>query len=302
MIKKFIKKLPFVRTVYQFIQWQKKQNRLPEDYPRGHFYSPLPDISRVRNNYPNIVSSDSFSLPGIDLREDFQQNLLHELEAYFRAFDFQEKETKGYRYYSENGMFGKGSALVLYSMIRHFQPKRIIEIGSGYTSALMLDVNEHFMDRKIDFTFIEPYPERLYSLLREDDKEKSEILTKPLQEVPKHRFEQLKEKDFLFIDSSHVSKIGSDVNRIVFEILPLLHSGVIVHFHDIYWPFEYPLEWIELGRAWNEAYLLRAFLQYNKTFEILLFNNLIGHHLENLNRKQHLNLSGLGSSIWLQKR
>ncbi|MCZ8539210.1 hypothetical protein [Psychrobacillus psychrodurans] len=89
------------------------------------------------------------------------------------------------------------------------------------------------------------------------------------------------EGDILFIDSYHVSKIGSDVNYIIFEILPKLKPGVRIHFHDIFYPFEYPEKWIFEGRFWNRAYLLRAFLQYNQDFIIDLWNNyLILEHKE----------------------
>ena len=94
-------------------------------------------------------------------------------------------------------MFGKGSALILYSMICHFQPKRIIEAGSGFTSALMLDTNNRYMNNQIKFTFIEPFPERLYSLLKEDDNKITEIQKKPIQEIPIDCFSQLNANDIL---------------------------------------------------------------------------------------------------------
>ena len=114
----------------------------------------------------------------------------------------------------------------------------------------------------------------------------------PLQSIPLAVFEGLESGDVLFVDSTHVTKRGSDVNRIFFEILPALPVGVIIHFHDIFYPFEYPDNWMHEGRGWNEAYLLRAFLEYNDAFEILLWNSMLvamGH------------LTGDGGSIWLQK-
>ena len=81
-----------------------------------------------------------------------------------------------------------------------------------------------------------------------------------LQDVDLKEFDKLKSGDVLFIDSTHVSKIGSDVNYLFFEILPRLHRGVYIHIHDIFYPFEYPKDWIDEGRAWNENYILRAFL------------------------------------------
>ncbi len=108
--------------------------------------------------------------------------------------------------------------------------------------------------------------------------------------------------DVVFIDSSHVVKIGSDVAYILFHILPELQPGVIVHFHDILWPFEYPEDWLCEGRAWNEAYVLRAFLQFNEAFDILYFNSYIWHHhAERLQQKMPLCMKNPGGSIWLQK-
>ena len=186
-------------------------------------------------------------------------------------------------------------------MIRHFKPKQIIEIGSGHTSALMLDTNERFMDQKMELTFIEPYPDRLHSLLKQEDHSQCTIFEKPAQAVPASFFEKLQENDILFIDSSHVTKIGSDVNHIFFDILPSLKPGVIIHFHDIYWPFEYPLSWIEQGRAWNEAYLLRAFLQYNDNFEIIHFGQFFKSCFPEF-YETTMGVSGGGGSIWIRKK
>ena len=138
----------------------------------------------------------------------------------------------------------------------------------------MLDLSERF-GCGIDFTFIEPFPDRLLSLLRDQDKASCKILRQPVQEVPLGAFAELNENDVLFIDLSHVAKVYSDVVHVLFNILPSLNRGVIIHFHDILWPFEYPRLWLDEGRAWNEAYLLRAFLQYNAAFQIIYFNSMM---------------------------
>jgi hypothetical protein len=116
-------------------------------------------------------------------------------------------------------------------------------------------------------------------------------------------FERLEENDILFLDSSHVSKTGSDVNYYLFEILPVLKPGVLVHVHDILYPFEYLKEWV-LGekRSWNETYALRAFLQYNSAFEIVYWNNFASHRLrEELAHLMPLCLENEGGSIWLRR-
>jgi predicted O-methyltransferase YrrM len=299
--KKLIKKIPPIGTVYSFIYWRRHYRQLFREAPPGHYYSPLPNIEWVRSNQQKLYPDHVVRIEGIDLREEFQKDLLSKLARYVSEFPFSDKASEGFRYDPENSMFGFGSGLILFAMMRHYKPKRIIEIGSGHTSALMLDTNDRFMDRKMELTFIEPYPQRLHRLLKEEDKTSCTIYEKTAQEIPASCFEPLEENDILFIDSSHVTKIGSDVNRIFFEILPSLKPGVIIHFHDIYWPFEYPLAWIQQGRAWNEAYLLRAFLQYNEHFEILQFNHYLSTRFPDF-YKTHTGLTGSGSSIWLRKK
>jgi hypothetical protein len=123
-----------------------------------------------------------------------------------------------------------------------------------------------------------------------------------VQEVGLEKFKALRENDILFIDSSHVSKINSDVNYIFFTILPQLHPGVYIHFHDIFYPFEYPKEWIYEGRAWNEIYLLRAFLQHNAVFKIVFFNTFLEYfHAKRFQEDMPLCLKNPGGSVWLKK-
>jgi hypothetical protein len=166
----------------------------------------------------------------------------------------------------------------------------------------MLDTNDAFLGSATNFAFIEPYPERLYSLLNEKDKRQHQVIEKPVQEVELELFQTLDAGDILFVDSSHVVKIGSDVAHIIFEILPRLKPGVIVHFHDVFYSFEYPKEWVKEGRAWNEDYFLRAFLQYNSVFQILYFNSFMGQFYQNeLERKMPLCLRNTGGSLWMKK-
>jgi predicted O-methyltransferase YrrM len=181
-------------------------------------------------------------------------------------------------------------------------PKRIIEVGSGHSSALMLDTIEHAEGLDVHTTFIEPFPARLHSVLRDQDRRTSTIIERRVQDVPLATFETLEADDILFIDSSHVSKVGSDLNYLVFDVLPRLAEGVVVHVHDIFWPFEYPLEWIRAGRAWNEIYLLRAFLQYNEAFDVTLFNHYVGEkHAAFFEAHMPLFLENTGGSLWLRK-
>ena len=201
-----------------------------------------------------------------------------------------------------NGSYGQFDAVMLYCMMRHARPRRIIEVGSGFSSAAMLDVNEQRMNGTIALTFIDPDMARLRQLLLPDDQSLVTLIEKPVQDVPLEVFSSLGENDILFIDSSHVAKIGSDVNRIFFNILPSLAPGVLVHIHDITGNFEYPRDWLEQGRAWNEQYLLRAFLMYNPAFRVELFPSWLAMTRHDWLR-EHMPLCarGGGGQIWLRK-
>ena len=155
-------------------------------------------------------------------------------------------------------MYSYSDAIVLYSMMRHLRPQRIIEVGSGFSSAVMLDTNELFLGHQVACTFIEPHPECLLGLMSGDDRTRVTIIAHRLQDVELGVFTALDANDILFIDSSHVLKVGSDVQRIFSEIVPALRPGVYIHFHDVFFPFEYPRHWIERGRHWTEAYAARV--------------------------------------------
>jgi hypothetical protein len=169
---------------------------------------------------------------------------------------------------------------------------------------VMLDTNELFFDNSISLTFIEPFPERFYSLCNAGDEQQFTLIEKKLQHVNTEIFNTLEAGDFLFVDSTHVSKTGSDVNKIFFEILPLLKEGVIVHFHDVFFPFEYPKDWVLgwSGFGWNEVYILKAFLTNNNNYEILLFNTYLEHVDKDwFYRNMALCMENTGGSIWIKK-
>ena len=269
--------------------------------PPGHFYSPMPDFENVTKNAERIFRVPKM-IPAVDLNEEEQIRFISVFGKYYAEMPFADEKTDDKRYFFNNPNYSYSDAICLYSMIRHARPERIIEIGSGYSSCAILDTNELFFDNAIDCAFIEPYPELLLSLIKETDQERVEIISTDLQEVELERFTALRDNDILFIDSTHVCKIGSDVNYILFEILPALNSGVYIHFHDIFYPFEYPGEWIYEGRAWTEDYLLRAFLQYNNSFKIIFFNTFLEHfYPEKFVAEMPLCLKNPGGSLWLKK-
>jgi hypothetical protein len=275
----------------------------------GSYSSPIPDIKKIHARSHIVYDRSPTEIPAIDVHVKAQAELAREFVTYYKDIPFPEKKQDGCRYYLDNDYFSYGDGVVLYSMLRRFKPKRVVEVGSGFSSAAMLDVNEKFCNGEIDFKFIEPFPDRLLGLLRDQDAERYNILRAPVQEVQAVHFANLHENDILFVDSSHVAKTHSDVVHLLFNILPSLNRGVIVHFHDILWPFEYPSLWHDRGRAWNEAYFLRAFLQYNSAFRILYFNSMMeihhGHFLRSempLAMKTPTALLTPGNtSLWLRK-
>ena len=269
--------------------------------PPGHFYSPIVSEAFVRQYEDAIFAIKRKEIEGVDLHEEEQLALLEKLSAFYSEMPFTAGKQVNLRYYYDNEYYSYSDAIFLHSMIRHLQPKKIIEVGSGFSSAMMLDTNQLFFDQQIDLTFIEPYSERLRSILQED--ERIRLLEKNIQDVPPEFFRALGENDVLFVDTSHVVKTGSDVNYILFNIIPHLRKGVYIHFHDVFFPFEYPKEWVlDMKRCWSEDYLLRAFLMYNTTFAIRLFSTfLLRYHADWFRQHMPLCLHNAGACLWLQK-
>ncbi len=271
--------------------------------PPGHFYSPIVDVAELAHRAEAVFNPER-SIGQIDLRAEAQLELLAALSPHAARLDFPEEPTEAGGFYFLNPYFSYGDALVLASFLMHLRPKRLMEIGSGFSSALALAVDAQFLDRNTEFTFIDPFPERLYSLLDPAEQARHRIITTPVQDVPLHLFQELDSGDILFIDSTHVSKAGSDVHYEIFEILPSLKSGVYVHFHDIFYPFEYPPIWFfEENRSWNEIYLLRAYLTNNNDYEIILFNDFLGKkYPEAFENYLPGSTKNPGGSLWLRRR
>jgi hypothetical protein len=272
-------------------------------FPPGHYYSPIPAQADLLEHADRIwPDPPPRSVPGIDLNEEGQLALLAELAQYYPEQPFSDEKQEGLRYYFQNDMFSYADALYLYGMLRKLRPHRLIEVGSGYSSSVTLDTNERFLGGQVQCTFVDPEPQRLLSLLSADDWSTVEIIPGQIQDVPLTRFDALGANDILFIDSSHVSKAGSDVNHLFFEVLPRLAAGVYVFLHDMFYPFEYPREWLEWGRHYTEDYLIRAFLMHNHDYEMVLFGSyLYTFHADRMRELMPLTLHNPGASLWLRK-
>lgn len=263
--------------------------------PPGHYYSPIAGQSDI----DRAVGQPCTHLPGIDLREQQQREFATRLSTHWPQVPATRAE--GWRYHPDNTMFGLADAAVYHSVLRELRPRRLIEVGSGFSSAIALDTADRYLP-DLELTFIEPYPQRLLGLLDSADQGRCRLIRAAVQDVPLQTYDQLGTGDLLFVDSTHVCKAGSDVNWLLFQVLPRLADGVVVHFHDIFWPFEYPEEWLREGRGWTESYLLRAFLTYNDRFQVLLFNSWVWQAERELVRVTlPTTVDQIPGGLWLRK-
>jgi predicted O-methyltransferase YrrM len=269
----------------------------------GHFYSPIPNLRELEMQADVLWPPDPPpNVPGVDLNAEEQLSTFSQVAELARTVELHEHKTDPWRYYSDNVAYNTGDALTLSGLLRLIRPRRLIEIGSGYSSAMTLDTVEHYLDGQTELTFVEPYPELLESLMRPGDRDQVTIIPTPLQQVPAETFLALQSGDVLFIDSTHVVKTGSDVTWLYSNVLPLLNEGVWLHIHDIFYPFEYRKDWVFEGRAWSEAYLVRAFLTCNPEFRIMLFNDwLATFHRDRIAAELPTMLTDRPGALWLHR-
>jgi hypothetical protein len=230
-----------------------------------HYYEPVPDTRTLRDELWKKRSE----MVGLDMNRSRQLELLSKFRSDYKS-EYEELEP---------AMGGIPDWGVLYCMIRHFKPRRIIEIGSGRStevSAMTLQKNRQETGIEASLIAIEPYPGQH---LIDGFPGLTELKRMPVQNVPLVEFQRLGENDILFIDSSHVLKAGSDVQYEYLEVIPRLQKGVIVHVHDVFFPYDYPRSWLmDRSIFWNEAYLLQAFLAFNSAFEVLWSSSYLHHH------------------------
>jgi predicted O-methyltransferase YrrM len=224
-----------------------------------HYYTPIPthsDFSRQRRK--NSMTGVDFDLPAGLARANA---LLDKYKDQIASFLGAPTD-----YDPNNSSFHPLDAAILYASISEARPKRIIEIGSGMSTHVILAALRDARLTDTIFTCIEPF---LPDYLRKIREGISEIVERPLQEVPLNKFRELEAGDILFIDSTHVVRFDSDVVYEILEILPILKQGVIIHIHDIFFPDDYPESWLRQFRFfWAEQYMLQAFLSMNQNFKI----------------------------------
>ncbi|SCX59346.1 class I SAM-dependent methyltransferase [Variovorax sp. EL159] len=272
--------------------------------PPGHHYSPIVNTAHARAHFARLAATAvPCKLPGIATDVAAMRRLWSELLPYFQAMPFTHERRPGMRFAFDNPSFSWADASVLHAMLRLLRPRTYIEIGCGWSSACALDTIELNLDAQCEVILIDPFPELAHELLGASQAPLT-VLGCPVQEVPLELFALLEAGDILFIDSTHVLRTGSDVCFELFELLPRLAPGVVVHVHDVFWPFEYPEAWaVDENRSWNELYALRALLTNNHEWEILFFNDYFARHERALVQATYpAFLRNTGGSLWLRRR
>jgi len=271
-------------------------------FPNGHFYSPVVDVGEVASRRSQLWPEKRCALPGIDFNDSQQRAFLEEVfPRYFADYDYPHQASleDPHQFFTNNGRFEWLDSRTLFVMLRWIAPKKMIEVGSGYSSLLAADVNRRFFDEQIHLTCIEPF---LPDFLREGVPGISRVVPEKVQDVTLSTFEELDPGDILFIDSSHVAKTGSDVNYLILEVLPRLRPGVVIHFHDIFLPNEYPKEWVLVQRrSWNEQYLVQAMLTLTNGFEVLFGCAYAAHCMPDLVRSALKGKFYGGGSLWIRR-
>lgn len=260
-----------------------------------HFYSPIPNTA----NLPEDLDSRRFDcLPALNLNLSKQLELLTKLGDWAHEMkDTPRTHQNEFDYCWFNSKFCFTDAAIYHSMIRMLRPAQVLEIGAGYST--MVSTRAARLNGNTRVRCIEPYP---IDALKNCMPGLDELIATPLQSVSPAEFDSLGQNDILFVDSTHISKAASDVNYIMFNILPRLKAGVIVHFHDIFLPMDYPRKYLTEHRLfWNEQYLLLAFLLFNPRVEVLLgAHHLVTDHPQSIAEAFPFVSTFVGSSFWLK--
>lgn len=272
------------------------------DIVRHDYYSPVPDLPALREDIWDRRSAiggvELNSAAGIEFVESRLASFITELHV-----PLHDPGEPG-EFFLRNGAFESVDAELLYGVIRDVRPRRVIELGSGYTTLLInmaCRMNEREGTRATHDAY-DPFPRE--HIVGTALPEPTRITPISATEVPLETFEELEEGDVLFVDSTHTVKLGSDVNFVILDVLPRLQPGVVIHFHDIFLPWEYPRSWFtEMRYFWAEQYLLQAFLAFNGEFEVVIPGQAIAREYpERLRRVIPSFAEGASpGSMWLQR-
>jgi hypothetical protein len=261
-----------------------------------HYYEPLFNPSALSHD------REPRPLPGIDLDLDRQVELLRQFEPAEALSRIPKGDPGDGSFFMNNLNFEAGDAELWFHVIRHFRPARIVEIGSGHSTRMarlaIAELERTDPDYRCEHVCIEPYEMPWLEQLGVT------VVRKKVEAVGESVFAGLGRNDILFIDSSHIIRPEGDVLTEFLQIIPSLAPGVVVHVHDIFTPRDYPQEWLEHPRFWNEQYLLEAFLTHNGEWEVLLAANQLKHErYDELERVcPHLDPAREPGSFYMRRR
>lgn len=263
---------------------------------QDHYYAPQPTVARLT---PDLWDGPRYINQAFCFDLEEMRTLFGELSPFATELaDVPRTGASGF--YWDNNFFPNFDAIIYYGLCRQLRPATILEVGSGFSTHVALRAAQQ--NGVTQVRCIEPYPT---PTLQAIENRLAQLIVQPVQDVPMDTFRALRAGDILFVDTSHVSKLGNDLHHIVFHVLPALPDGVFVHFHDIFLPYEYPREWVvERNWFWNEQYLLLALLMYNEVFRVVFMNHHFLHTSPQVIAQSLgcLDLGTLqGASLWLRK-
>lgn len=271
--------------------------RLGFDLVHRDCYSPVPDIG----NLPESTWTTRSALPGIRWNEDAQRRYFREvLSLYFEEF---EDALAHERLRIDSNSYARVDAAVLFATLRACRPRRVLEVGAGFSTlvAAAAVLANRRDGAACEFVSVDPDPpamlspgvEGLASLERTGG-----------EAIDVGQIEQLDRDDVLFVDSTHVAKVGGEVTHVILELLPRLRPGVLIHIHDIFMPWEYPRAFAaERAYCWSEQYLVQALLAGTQDFEVLLATHWLGREDPGLIQEllPGLKQSDAGAALWLRR-
>jgi hypothetical protein len=237
-----------------------------------HFYSNVPDIRDLSRRQDWRAPRSLLGLERLAIPE--QIALLTALfEAGGAAVAGRDTHADAVSANGSDEGYGVIEADILAAYIAARRPAKVVQIGCGVSTALILDA-ARIAGYRPDITCIEPYPTTYLSTLARDGR--ITLVAEPAQLVDFPFFTALAACDLFFVDSTHSVKPGSEVNRIIFEVLPRLQPGVRVHFHDIYLPYDYAPSTLSTDLVFpNETALLYAYLCENPKYRIELCMSML---------------------------
>lgn len=286
-------------------RWVNEAAVIKTAHAPGHFYSPVVDPAELATWQEQLWPAPPTLPPGIDFNHQQHVKVLERwFPRHYKNYDYPETAEAAadeIQFYTRNSQFSWLDSRLLFVLLMALKPRRIIEVGSGFSSLLMADIKTRLGSQGPHITCIEPYPREF---LRHPNLQIDQLIVEKVQNVKLDLFLSLKAGDILFIDSSHVIKTGSDVQYLYLEILPRIPTEVLVHIHDIFLPAEYPKEWaLEENRSWNEQYLLQALLAHSNKFSVF-FGCCYAHYFLSESLSKALGRSGKpsygGGSFWIK--